>query len=120
MGEWIYQSQIDDTVGWFVRHALPDPQSGWEELPWRIEEMGRTDDHGFWWTVAVDIPTSVEGMDCWLSFHVVEPGFELRGVYVDHVHAVRSGRGEHEYDVYIWNDHEDMWITAPKDDDEED
>ena len=119
MGSWIHQRHIDETVGWFVRTALPDPESGWEDLPWRIEEMGRTDDHGFWWTVAVDIPTSVRGLDCWLSFRIVEPGGGMRESYVENVHAVRSGRGEHEYDVYVWDDHEAMWVTAPKDDDEE-
>ena len=119
MGSWIHQRHIDETVGWFVRTALPDPEPGWEDLPWRIEEMGRTDDHGFWWTVAVDIPTSVLGLDCWLSFRIVEPGGGMRESYVEKVHAVRSGRGEHEYDVYVWDDREAMWVTAPKDDDEE-
>ena len=93
MGKWIHQSHVDETVGWFVRHAMPDAEPGWEDLPWRIEEMGRTDDRGFWWLVTVDIPTSVRGMDCWLSFRVVE-----------------SGSGD--------RDHEDMWVSAP--DDEED
>ena len=32
--------------------------------------------------------------------------------------AVRSGRDKHEFDVYVWDDHGDMWIIAP--DDEED
>lgn len=49
MGKWIHQSHVDETVGWFVRHAMPDAEPGWEDLPWRIEEMGRTDDRGFWW-----------------------------------------------------------------------
>lgn len=120
MGRWVYQDQIDETLGWFVGHALPDAQPGWEELPWRVEEMGRTDDRGLWWTVAVDIPTSVEGMDCWLSFRVVDSGDEVRDACVDEVYAVRSGRGEHEYDVYVWDDREDMWVTAPEDDEEED
>lgn len=78
MGNWIYQKQIDETVDWFVRTALPDAQPGWEDLPWSVDEMGRTDDRGRWWTIAVDVPTSVKGMDCWLSFRVVEPGGEIR------------------------------------------
>ena len=65
--------------------------------------------------VAVDIPTSVKGMACWLSFHVVEPGGEVRESYVELVHAVRSGLGEHEFDVYVWDDHEGMWVMAPED-----
>jgi len=48
MGKWIHQSHVDEMVGWFVRHAMPDAEPGWEDLPWRIEEMGRTDDRGFW------------------------------------------------------------------------
>ena len=120
MGKWIHQSHVDETVGWFVSHAMPDAEPGWEDLPWRIEEMGRTDDRGFWWLVTVDIPTSVRGMDCWLSFRVVESGSGDREAYVERIHAVRSGRGEYEYDVYVWDDHEDMWVTAPEDDDDED
>ena len=27
-GNWIYQKQIDETVDWFVRTALPDAQPG--------------------------------------------------------------------------------------------
>ena len=104
--------------GWFVRHAMPDAEPGWEDLPWRIEEMGRTDDRGFWWLMTVDIPTSVRGMDCWLSFRVVESGSGDREAYVERIHAVRSGHGEYEYDVYVWDDHEDMWVTAPQDDEE--
>lgn len=119
MGKWIHQSHVDETVGWFVRHSMPDAEPGWEDLPWRIEEMGRTDDRGFWWLVTVDIPTSVRGMDCWLSFRVVESGSGDREAYVERIHAVRSGRGEHEYDVYVWDDHEDMWVTAPQDDEDD-
>ena len=114
-GTWIYQRHVDETVGWFVRTALPDAVPGWEGLPWRVEEMGRTENRGFWWTVAVDIPTSVKGMACWLSFHVVEPGGEVRESYVELVHAVRSGLGEHEFDVYVWDNHEGMWVMAPED-----
>ena len=117
--EWAYQHHVDETVGWFVRTALPDAQPGWKDLPWRVEEMGRTDDRGFWWTIAVDIPTSVRGMDCWLSFRVVQPGGEIRGSFVEHVHAIRSGRGEHEFETYIWDDREGMWVLAPDDDDDE-
>lgn len=80
--------------------------------------MGRTDDRGRWWTIAVDVPTSVEGMDCWLSFRVVEPGGEIREPFVRDVHAVRSGRGEHEFDTYVWNDGECMWVIPPDDDDD--
>jgi len=119
MGEWVHQDQIDETVGWFVRTALPDTKPGWEDLPWSVDEMGRTDDHGRWWTIAVDVPTSVEGMDCWLSFRVVEPGGEIRESFVKDVHAVRSGRGEHEFDTYVWDDGEGMWVTAPDDDEAE-
>ena len=116
MGEWVHQDQIDETVGWFVRTALPDAQPGWEDLPWSVDEMGKTDDHGRWWTIAVDVPTSVEGMDCWLSFRVVEPGGEIRESFVKDVHAVRSGRGEHEFDTYVCDDGEGMWVTPPDDD----
>lgn len=63
----------------------------------------------------MDIPTSVRGMDCWLSFRVVESGSGDREAYVERINAVRSGRGEHEFDVYVWDDHEDMWVTAPDD-----
>ena len=66
----------------------------------------------------MDVPTSVKGMDCWLSFRDLEPGGEIREPYVRGVHAVRSGRGEHECDVYVWDDHECMWVMAPDDDDE--
>ena len=113
MGKWIYQEQVDETVGWFVRTALPDVAPGWEGLPWTIEEMGSDDDHGRWWTVEVDVPTSVEGMDCWLLFRVVEPGGVARDAFVRDVHAVRSGRGGHEFDTYVWDDGEGMWVTAP-------
>ena len=57
-------------------------------------------------------------MDCWLSFRVVEPGGDVRVPFVRDVHAVRSGRGGHEGDTYIWNDSERMWVTAPEDDGE--
>ena len=120
MGKWIYQKQIDETVDWFVRTALPDAEPGWEDLPWSVDEMGRTDDRGRWWTIAVDVPTSVKGMDCWLSFRVVEPGGERRDAYVESVNAVRSGRREHEFDVYVWDDGEGMWVTAPEPEDDED
>lgn len=63
---WNYEKHIYETVDWFVREALPDPVPGWKDLSFRIEEMGRTEDRGFWWRASVDIPTSVEGMDCWL------------------------------------------------------
>ena len=116
MGEWVHQDQIDETVGWFVRTALPDARPGWEDLPWSVDEMGKNDDHGRWWTIAVDVPTSVEGMDCWLLFRVVEPGGEVRESFVKDVHAVRSGRREHEFDTYVWDDGEGMWVTAPEDD----
>ena len=43
---------------------------------------------------------------------------EVRDACVEHIHAVRSGRDKHEFNVYVWDDHGDMWITAP--DDEED
>lgn len=114
-----YQRDIEETVGWFVGHAVPDPAPGWETRPWRVEEMGRTEDCGFWWRVAVDIPTSVRGMECWLSFRVVEPGDAERDVYVNEVHAVRSGRGDLDCEVYVWDDHEDMWVIAPDDDEDE-
>ena len=52
MGEWVHQDQINETVGWFVRTALPDAEPGWEDLPWSVDEMGRTDDRGRWWTIA--------------------------------------------------------------------
>lgn len=119
MGKWIYQKQIDETVDWFVRTALPDAEPGWEDLPWSVDEMGRTDDRGRWWTIAVDVPTSVKGMDCWLSFRVVEPGGEIREPFVRGVHAVRSGRGGHEFDTYVWDDGECMWVIPPDDDDED-
>ena len=93
MGRWVHQDQIDETVGWFAGTALPDAEPGWEGLPWSVEGMGRTRDRGRWWEIAVDMPTSVEGMDCWLSFRVVEPGGEVREPFVTDVHAVRSGRG---------------------------
>lgn len=64
-------------------------------------------------------PTSVKGMDCWLSFCIVEFGVSASETYIDHVHAVRSGRGEHEYDVYVWENSENMWISAPHDEEDE-
>ena len=64
-------------------------------------------------------PTSVRGMECWLSFRVVEPGDAERDVYVDEVHAVRSGRGDLGCEVYVWDDHKDMWVTAPDDEEDE-
>ena len=112
MGDWVYRGHIDETVGWFVRTALPDAEPGWEDLPWSVEEMGRSDDDGRWWTIAVDVPTSVDGRDCWLSFRVVEPGGELRQAFVRDVHAVRSGRGEHETETYVWNDGEGVWVAS--------
>jgi len=42
--------------------------------------MVRTEGRGFWWRVAVDIPTSVRDMECWLSFRLVEPGGASRVV----------------------------------------
>lgn len=115
MGGWLYQRHVEETLGWFVAAALPDALPGWESLAWGVEEMGRDDDRGRWWTVAVDVPTSVEGMDCWLSFRVVEPGGEVREAFVRDVHAVRSGRGEHEGEVYVWDDCEGMWVMASGD-----
>lgn len=120
MGPWLYEEQIDETVGWFVRTAMPDAQPGWEHLRWGVDQMGLTEDHDVWWTISVDIPTSVAGYDCWLSFRVVQPFGRALEPYVEHVSAVRSGRGEHESDVYVWDDHEGMWVTAPDDDDEGD
>lgn len=63
MGEWIHQRQIDEMVGWFVTHTMPDAEPGWEDLPWRVEEMGRKEDRSFWWTIAINTPTSIRGMD---------------------------------------------------------
>lgn len=37
------QDQVDEPLGWFVRTALPDAEPGWEDLPWRIDEMDRTE-----------------------------------------------------------------------------
>ena len=112
MGDWIHAKHVEETVGWFVGAALPDAAPGWECLPWSVDEMGRTDDHGRWWTVAVDIPTSVAGRDCWLTFRVVEPAGRSRESYVTDVHAVRSGRDGHELDTYAWDDGERMWVTV--------
>lgn len=117
--EWQFESQVRETVGWFVREAIPDPEPGWDEYRYVIEEMGRSKDGGRWWLVSYDIGTSVEGMDCWLSFKIVEPVDASREPYVTDIHAVRSGRGEHEYDVYAWDDHEGMWIAVPDDEDDE-
>ena len=44
---------------------------------------------------------------------MVEPGGEARDAFVRDVHAVRSGRGGHEFDTYVWDDGEGMWVTAP-------
>lgn len=115
-GRMAYQRDIEETVGWFVGRAIPDPEPGWEDSPWRIEEMGRTEDGGTLWRVAVDVPTSVKGMGCWLSFKVIEPGDARFDAYVDEVHAVRSGRGDLDCEVFVWDDHEGMWVTPPDDD----
>lgn len=116
MGDWVYRRLVDKTVEGFVHRAIPDAEPGWEDLPWRIEEMGRTDDDGMWWTVVVDIPTSVKCMDCWLTFHIVEPGDATGEPYAEKVSAVRSGRGEHEFDVYVWDDAENEWTLASAED----
>ena len=42
---------------------MPDVEPGWEDLPWRVEEMGRKEDRSFWWTIAINTPTSIRGMD---------------------------------------------------------
>ena len=115
MGDWVYKSHVDETVGWFVRNALPDAEPGWESLPWSVEEMGRTEDRGRWWTIAVDVPTSVAGGSCWLSFRVVEPGGEVRQAFVRDVHAIRSGRAGHQGETYVWDDGEGMWVASPGD-----
>ena len=46
--EWVHQHHVDETVDWFVRTALPDAQPGGEDLPWMVDEMDHTDDHGCW------------------------------------------------------------------------
>jgi hypothetical protein len=58
-------------------------------------------------------------MSCWLSFRAVEPGGEIRESYVERVHTIRSGRGEHEPETYVWDDRECMWVLAPDDDADE-
>ena len=45
----------------------------------------------------------------------MESGEEVRESFVKDVHAVRSGRGEHEYDTYVWDDGEGMWVIPPND-----
>ena len=40
----------------------------------------------------------------------------IRESFVEHIHAIRSGRGEHEFETYVWDDREDMWVMAPDDD----
>ncbi len=115
--EWVHERTVRDTVGWFVGRTVPDADPDWNQYPYAIEWMGRDLDGGAWWLVTYDIGTSVPGMDCWLSFRVVEPAGG-RDAYVEGVHAVRSGRGEYEGNVYVWDDREDMWVTAPNDDDE--
>lgn len=30
MGKWIHQSHVGETVGWFIRHAMPDAEPGWD------------------------------------------------------------------------------------------
>lgn len=77
--------------------------------------MGRDD--GRWWLVSYDIGTSVSGADCWLSFKVVEPDGPARDPFVTKISAVRSGRGDHEYEVYAWDDGEGMWVSVPDDGD---
>ena len=59
-------------------------------------------------------------MPCWLSSRVVEPGGEIRESFVEHVHAIRSGRDEHEFETYVWDDREGMWVMAPDGDGEDD
>ena len=34
--------------------ALPDAQPGWEDLPWMVDEMGRTDDREGMWVTSPD------------------------------------------------------------------
>lgn len=116
--EWIHQELVEETIGWFVSRAVPDAQADWRDAPWMIEDFGVEKEIGRWFTIAFDIHTSVESMDCALTFRVVEPAGEVREAYVDDVSAIRSGRGDHEGDLYVWNDREDMWVTAPNDDDD--
>jgi hypothetical protein len=77
-GGWVYQRDIGETVGWFVGHALPDAAEGWQARSWRIAESGRLGGADAWWLIEVDIPTPVKGMDCWLSFRLVEPADVVR------------------------------------------
>lgn len=119
MGNWVFQEEIDETVGWFVSTALPDALPGWEGLPWSMDAMSWFDDRSRWWTISLDIPTSVRGMECWMSFMIVRPCGSNRECYVDEVKAIRSGLGDHVSDTYVWDDHEGMWVLAPDDDDED-
>lgn len=117
--EWQYEDQVRETVDWFVNEAIPDPEPGWDEYQYAIVEMGRLEDGAVWWSVSYDIGTSVKDVDCWLSFKVVQPMDTSHEPYVTDVSAVRSGRGDYECDVFVWDDHEGMWVTAPDDEEDE-
>lgn len=40
------------------------------------------------------------------------------GASIDDVNAVRSGRGEHKFDPYVWGDHENICVISRHDDED--
>ena len=107
--KWIYQREVEETVDWFCRRAVPDA-GDWSALPYGLEQVAKVD--GRAWRVDVDVPTSA--YELWLDFVIEES--ELRDIAVSEIHAVRSGRFGDEESTYVWVDEDSEWaIFEPED-----
>ena len=112
---WTYEPIVVETIIRFVERAIPDTGEDWEEGTYEVFDAVPDSPHGRAWLVTYDIPTSVSGQDCWLSFVIdKESGQEP---YVRDVTAFRSGRGEHRSVTYLWDDGRGEWEIAPTEDD---
>ena len=114
---WTHEPLVAETITWFVGRAIPDPGEGWEEGSYEVYDAVPDSPHGKAWLVAYDVPTSVEGMDCWLSFVIdKEP---MSDPIVRDVHAVRGGRAPGDFETYVWVDEENTWALYESDDDDD-
>lgn len=87
---------IGETIETFVKQALPDAHE-WEDSFRVVRHEGA-------YHVEADIPTSA--MSCWLDFDVAKQGGRW---VVTSLSAMRSGTGDDEDSVYVWDAQKRSW-----------
>jgi len=106
--QWMHERQVEETVGWFCRRAVPDAHD-WHDATYDVQQLAKVD--GRAWRVEVDIPTSAD--DVWLDFVVEDPSEGQASVST--VHAVRGSRHANNDTTYVWDDAGSAWSILGED-----